>query len=469
MNSTRINISLSNSQRALLRILRVASISLVVASVSTVSLLAQRSTYPEGEFEQRRARLCEQLKSGSDAASSTVILFSSSLPRYGVRSRQDHDFYYLTGVESKNTVLVIEVATCKSLLFQPFQGKREKFIDGPNWLDTPEAGQRLGFEVDSVAYLAEYLARKRKPGKQTLWVRLSERDEVDLSRSEKSIYLGRRERSPWGGQPSEDAWRIEELRKRYPFYDLEDITPHLDRLRLIKTKAERGILRRAGAASARGIAAAIAETRAGRYEYHLEAAAKAVFLQEGAEMEAYPAIVGSGPNGLLWHYNDNSRKLEDGDLIVMDYGGSWAYQTMDITRTWPVSGEFTEIQERAYRAVLEAQKAIIAAMLPGATRAETREICRKIYDKWGFEDKDAHGAGHYVGMAVHDVGDSSLPFEPGMVIAVEPILEIPEHNIHIRIEDTVLITEGEPEILSAEVPKEVEDLLALVGSKPAGK
>ncbi len=137
---------------------------------------------------------------------------------------------------------------------------------------------------------------------------------------------------------------------------------------------------------------------------------------------------------------------------------------MDITRTWPVNGKFDEVQERAYRAVLEAQKAIIAATRPGATRRETTAIRREIYDHWGFKDKPAHGAGHFVGLSVHDVGDGSLPFEPGMVIAVEPIIEIPERNIHIRIEDTVLITEGEPEVLSAAVPKEVDELLGLVGS-----
>ncbi|MCY4560580.1 MAG: M24 family metallopeptidase, partial [Chloroflexi bacterium] len=105
-----------------------------------------------------------------------------------------------------------------------------------------------------------------------------------------------------------------------------------------------------------------------------------------------------------------------------------------------------------------------AAMRPGATRRETTAICREIYDRWGFEDKPAHGAGHFVGLSVHDVGDGALPFEPGMVIAVEPIIELPERNIHIRIEDTVLITEGDPEILSAAVPKEVDELLALIGS-----
>ncbi len=429
---------------------------------AVTAAMAQRATYPPEEFTERRAKLCDHLDGGA------VLIFSETMPRYGARFRQDHDFFYLTGYEGRNAVLLLEVDGCKANLYLPHQGDREKFIDGPNWLYAPGKAEGTGFEVDHLAYLPEHLARRRGrlPGEggKLLWMRLGERDELDLARSEKGLYLGRREQNPWSGQPTEQAHQIATIRSRYPYAELRDLTPHLDRLRMIKTPREIDILRRAGKVSAEGIAAAIRATRAGGWEYELEAAAKHVFLKHGAEMEAYPAIVGSGPNGLIWHWVRNDRQLEDGDLVVMDYGASFAYMTMDITRTWPITGTFDEVQERAYRAVLEAQKAIIAAMRPGATRRETTAICREIYDRWGFEDKPAHGAGHFVGLSVHDVGDSSLPFEPGMVIAVEPIIEIPERNIHIRIEDTVLVTEGEPEILSAAVPKEVDALLALVGS-----
>ena len=438
------------------------SLLLPLLCLAAAEATAQRATYPPEEFTERRARLCERLEEGA------VLMFSETMPRYGVRFRQDHDFYYLTGYEGRNAALLLEVDSCDAQLYLPHQGDREKFIDGPNWLYAPEAAEGHGVEVDHLAYLPEHLARRRgrMPGEtgKLLWMRLGERDELDLARSEKGLYLGRREQNPWGGQPTEQAQQVQTIRTRYPYVELRDLTPHLDRLRMIKTPREIEILRRAGKVSADGISAAIAATGDGAWEYELEAAAKHVFLQHGAEMEAYPAIVGSGPNGLIWHWVKNDRQMEDGDLLVMDYGASFAYMTMDITRTWPVNGKFDELQERAYRAVLEAQKAIIAAMRPGATRAETTEICRAIYDRWGFEDKPAHGAGHFVGLSVHDVGDGALPFEPGMVIAVEPIIEIPERNIHIRIEDTVLITEGEPEILSAAVPKEVDELLALVGS-----
>lgn len=151
----------------------------------------------------------------------------------------------------------------------------------------------------------------------------------------------------------------------------------------------------------------------------------------------------------------------------MDYGGALDYLAIDITRTWPASGVLDELQERAYRCSLEAEKAIIAAMKPGVTRDQTREIGRAIYEKHSFPG--GAGAGHFVGMSVHDAGDSSLPFQPGMVIAVEPIVEDATKQLHVRIEDTVLITDTGAEFLTGGVPKEMEEVLALVRQGRAAK
>ena len=271
--------------------------------------------------------------------------------------------------------------------------------------------------------------------------------------------------NPLGSYPSEDAWRVEKLRKTFPYYELEDISPHIDTLRMIKSPREIETLQGNGWVSAEAHRQAMEVTRVGGWEYEIEAEATYVMLKHGAEGAGYAAIVGSGPNSNAWHYSDSSRQLQDGDIIVMDYGASMGYQTIDITRTWPANGKFTELQERAYRCVLEAEKAIIAAMKPGVTRQETREIAAAIFTKWGFENQYPGGAGHFVGMSVHDVGDSSLPLQAGMVIAVEPIIDIPEEDLHVRIEDTVLITETGNVVLSAHVPKEVEEILALVGKR----
>ncbi|MEM1247670.1 MAG: Xaa-Pro peptidase family protein [Acidobacteriota bacterium] len=449
------------------RTLSIAALTVTLLGVAAVD--AQRFTYPPEEFQERRETLCEAVRKDSGDAPALIALFARTKAQTAMRFRQDHDFFYVTGNSNSNAALLIDANNCDSWLFLVTQTAREASRDGWNWLYQDGAAETHGFrEIRPLSYFEEFLARRRISGQQSLYVRLSERDDMDHSRSDTAIYTARRMVNPWGAQPTEDAWRVTQWRERYPYYQLSDISPVIDRLRMIKRPLEKDALRRGGQVSAAAIQAAIEVTRPGGWEYELEAEASYVLDKNGAEHHAYAAIVGSGPNGNVWHYNDNGARLEEGELIVMDYGGSFGYQTMDITRTWPVSGSFDELQERAYRATLEAQKAIIAAMKPGATRAQTREICRRIYDKWGFEDQPAYGAGHFVGMAVHDVGDYDAPFEPGMVIAVEPIIEITEHNLHIRIEDTVLITEDEPEILSAEVPKELEDVAALVG-KRAGK
>jgi Xaa-Pro aminopeptidase len=419
---------------------------------------AERVGYPPEEFTVRRAALAKALGEG------TLLLFGSTMPANGVRFRQDNDFYYFTGSEDLNTVLLMDAATGETHLFLPTQSESEIRSDGRNWLGQPDAAKERGFtSVQPLPMLNEVLARRRGGGgPQTLWLRLSERDEVDDSRGNKATSLARRYNNPFGAQPSEDAWRVETIRSRYPYYELRDVTPQVDTLRVIKSPREIEILKANGRISADAIRRAIEITRPGRFEYELEAEATYHLFRNGVQANGYPAIVGTGPNVNIWHYQDNGRRMNAGDLVVMDYGGSLDYQVIDITRTWPVSARFDELQLRAYQCALETQKAIIAAMRPGATRDQTREISRAIYKKWGFADQRPASAGHFVGMSVHDVGDYRAPFRPGMVIAVEPIIEVPEKQLHVRIEDTVLITEGDPLILSAAVPKEVDEVLALM-------
>lgn len=418
---------------------------------------AERLGYPAEEFTARRQALARSLGDGY------VLLFGQTMPPAGIRFRQDNDFYYVTGNEDLNAVLLMDTAKGEAHLFLATQGAAEIRADGKNWLTLGDQAKGRGFtSIQPISMLTETLARLGGGGRQALWVRLSERDEVDDSRGGVALNHARRMNNPWGGQPSEDAWRIDALRSRYPYFDLRDLAPAIDALRVIKTPREVEILTLNGRLSAEAIRRAIEMTRPGRFEYELEAEATYHLFKNGVQGNGYPAIVGTGPNVNVWHYQDNGRRMEAGDLVVMDYGGSLDYQVIDITRTWPVSGRFDELQLKAYQCALEAQKAIIAAMVPGATRDRTREIGKRIFEKWGFGDQRAPSAGHFVGMSVHDVGVYKDAFRPGMVIAVEPIVEIPDKHLHVRIEDTVLVTEHGPVILSSAVPKEVDEVLALM-------
>jgi Xaa-Pro aminopeptidase len=418
---------------------------------------AERMGYTAEEFATRRQRLAKVLQRG------TLLMFGATMPTPGVRFRQDNDFFYLTGNESLNAALVMDAASGQSHIFLPKLSAVEVRFEGPNWLDEADAARKYGFaSIQPLQALHEFLVRRRAAsGSEVLWTRLSDRDAVNQGRTDMALSTARRLANPFAQHPSEDALRVSALRDKFPYYDIQDVIPHLDRLRLIKTPREIEILRYNGRISAQAIRRAIEATAPGRFEYELEAEATHWLLKHGMQAAAYPAIVGSGPMGNRWHYEDNGRQMSAGELVVMDYAGSLDYLTVDITRTWPVSGRFTDAQRKAYQAVLDAQKAIIAAIRPGVTRDTVRTLAQNTLREHGFDPRYAY-SGHYVGLSVHDVGDWSLPFEAGMAMAIEPIIDIPEQQLHIRVEDTILVTPTGAEILTGELPKEVGGLLALI-------
>ena len=420
---------------------------------------AQRTGFPPEEFAARRQKLAAAVADGA------ILLFGASQPQPGARFRQDNDFYYLTGNESLNAALLIDAATSTSQLFLPAQDAVEIRYNGANWLQEPTAAARYGFTaVRPLTELHDALARRRSvAGPSVLWARLSERDHVNVGRYDVALGLARRLANPFAQHLSEDAARVAALRAQFPYLDVRDVTPQLDRLRLIKTPREIEVLTRNGRLSAEAMARAVRATAPGRYEYELEAEAWYWMARGGSQAPAYPAIVASGPMGNRWHYEENSRQMQAGELVVMDYGASLDYLTMDITRTWPVSGRFSDVQLKAYRTVLAAQEAMIAAIRPGVTRDAIRTIAQDIYRRDGFDPAYAY-IGHYVGMSVHDVGDWNLPFEAGMVLAIEPIIDLPDQQLHVRIEDTVLVTPTGATVLTSAVPKDVDGITRLVGS-----
>jgi Xaa-Pro aminopeptidase len=418
-------------------------------------LSAERLGYPPAEFAGRRQALAKALGRG------TLVLFGRTEPQAGIRFRQDNDFYYLTGNEDLNAAMALDAATGAATLYLPRQTAGEIRADGKNWLTDEEAGKPWGFAaIRPLDELPIVFARLSGSAEPLLWLRLAAGDDSDINRGEHATDLARRLVNVGGTQLSEDASRAAYFRAHFPVLQISDVTPFIDRMRTIKSAREIEVLRANGRISAEAIRRAILATRQNGYEYEIEAEATYWMYRNGVQGNSFAPIVGSGPNVNVWHYAANGRQYKDGDLVVMDYGGALDYLGVDITRTWPVSGVFTPDQLKAYECALEAQKAIIAAMTVGATRAETRDIGQAIYKKHGFPG--GASAGHYVGMSVHDVGDGSLPFQPGMVIAVEPIVEDASKQLHVRIEDTVLITDKGPEVLTPGVPKEIADVLALV-------
>ena len=421
------------------------------------SASAERMGYPPGEFAARREKLAQAVQKG------LIVMFGATEATPGLRFRQDNDFFYLTGNEALNGVLVIDAATKASHLFLPKLTAVQIRYEGGNWLDEPDAAKAHAFSsIQPISALGEFLGRRRGvSGEEAFWTRLSERDDVGGGRIDAAIEAGRRLVNPFAFATNQDATRIAALRLQFPYYAFRDVTPHIDRLRLIKTPREIEILRYSGRISAEAMKRAIQATAVGKYEYELEAEATYWHVKHGMQSAAYPAIVGSGPMGNQWHYEASGRQMKAGELVVMDYAGALDQLTTDITRTWPVSGRFSDAQRKAYDCVLETQKAIIAAIKPGVTRDTVAKLAQDIYKRHGFDPVNAY-VGHYVGLSVHDVGDWNAPFEAGMVMAIEPIIDLPEQQLHIRVEDTILVTPAGAEILTPGLPKEVDELLALI-------
>ena len=424
-------------------------------------IYAQRIGFSKTEFMQRRSTLMQTVKDG------VIVLFGEAEPQPGSHFRQDNDFFYYSGVSDFNAILLLASRTGEAFLFMPPQTPREEMMEGPNLLKDPGAADKSGFTaVHPLSYFDEFLARRVHGEGLIFHLRLSPRDTIDNSRWETRIFSGRKNRTHYNAQISLDDFRIKKLKEQYPMCEFRDVTSHIDAMRLIKTPEEIAVLRRNGRISAEAVKAAMLGTKPGVFEYEIEAEAMFVILKQGARGAAYPPIVGSGPNSCIWHYEKNSRRVEKGDLVLMDFGADLDHMCMDISRTWPVSGGFSSEQKEAYQIVLEVQKACIEAYRPGVTQEQVRaHVTRRMSEK-GLDPRGLRGGfGHQVGMSTHDVSGIDGVLKEGMVFAIEPGLYYPDKNIGIRIEDTVLITADGCEVLTHGVPKEIEDIECLMAGR----
>ncbi|MDO8836618.1 MAG: Xaa-Pro peptidase family protein [Vicinamibacterales bacterium] len=420
----------------------------------------QRTGYSAEEFARRRQVIMKETGGG------LIVLFGNDRRDPGTHFRQDNDFFYLTGRDDVNAILVMVPKTGASHLFLPEQNPREIMIDGPNLLKDPKGAERAGMTaIYGLGFFDEFLARNLSSQGHTIHMRLSPRDALDGSRSESDLFYARRSRIHYNDQLPIDYYRIAKMKDRYPSFAFVDITPAIDAMRVIKSAEEIAVLRRNGRVSAEAVKQAMLASRPGVFEYELEAAAIGTVLKHGAKGPAYAPIVGSGPNSCVWHYDENGRQTVDGDIVLMDFGADLDHQAMDITRTWPVNGVFTKEQREVYQLVLEVQKACIEAYKPGVTNADVQQYVADRMKAKGIDPGELRGGfGHGVGLATHDVPLGPVLRE-GMVFAIEPALYFPEKNLGVRIEDTVLITKDGVEVLTREVPKEIADIEALMATR----
>ena len=289
--------------------------------------------------------------------------------------------------------------------------------------------------------------------------------------------------------------RAEAKQGRHAPHEMVALEHVLNEMRLFKSRGEIERMREAARIAAAAHVRAMRFCRPGRYEYEIEAELRHEFARWRADISYLP-IVGGGANGCILHYRENESVLNDGELLLIDAGCEYQTYASDITRTFPVNGRFTDAQRAAYEVVLEANRAAIDAVRVGNDWNRPHEVAVEVLTagmvKLGllkgrvpsliksqeYRRFYMHRTGHWLGMDVHDVGDYKIGdawrlLEPGMVLTIEPGLYVapgtrgvpPElRNLGIRIEDDVLVTEGEPEVLTEGVPKSVAEIEALMSA-----
>lgn len=238
----------------------------------------------------------------------------------------------------------------------------------------------------------------------------------------------------------------------------------LARLRATHEPEEMARLERAVEITRAGHEAAARATVPGVTERDVQTKIEYAFFSNGATGLSYGSIVGSGANGAVLHWVRNDRALKAGDLVVVDAAAEYGRYASDVTRTYPVSGRFTEEQAKAYRAVYQAQEDIFAAIKPGVSMADLQKVAEASLKRAGYLEAFIHGFGHFVGLDVHDAGRYDLPLPVGAVFTVEPGVYLPDRGFGVRIEDEVLVTETGYRLLSAKIPRKLEDVEAWVAA-----
>lgn len=433
----------------------------------------------KAEYARRRKHLMSMMESDSIAVIPAAHECTRSRDTEYV-FRQDSDFYYLTGFNEPDAVLVLipgrragqVVMFCRDR--DPELELWHGYRKGPEGVVT-DCGMDDGFPIGDIDDILPGLIE----GKQHIYYAMGRH--ADFDQQVMGWVNQIRSQIRVGAKPPGD------------FIDLDFL---LHEQRLFKSAAELRLMRRAGEISAAAHCRAMRECRPGRYEYQLEAAILHEFADNGARSPAYTSIVGGGVNACVLHYTENTDKLRDGDLVLIDAGCEYQGYAADITRTFPVNGRFSPEQKALYDLALKAQLAAIKKIKPGNTwnqshdatvRVITRGLIelgllkgdeKQLIKDGAYRDFYMHRAGHWLGLDVHDVGDYRVAgkwrqLEPGMVMTIEPGIYVAPNNtkvakkwrgIGVRIEDDIVVTADGCEILTADVPKTTEAIEALMAA-----
>jgi Xaa-Pro aminopeptidase len=398
-----------------------------------------------------------------------VVLRGSVEEEFGEvgRFRQNNWFMYLTGCEVPGAFVLLDPFASgddRETLYLPARDPFQERWTGPQMGPGDEAVRKFGFrEVrDSAELGADVRAAVEKAAKSgrrpTIFTIAPSGKEARYTR---------------------DGGFAEFLKQLGPAngpgaYAVADASGALGELRRAKSAAELDPLGRAVAITEEAQRDAAHAIGPGRWEYEVEAVIMAAFLRNGAQRAGFPSIVGSGIYSTVLHYADNAKRIDAGDLVVVDIGAEYNFYTADLTRTWPASGRFTPRQREVYQLVLDAQEAAARAYAPGMTvrdlyavavdtmrRSPLRDAKGKTLDGYFI-----HGLSHFLGMDVHDVGDYAPALKPGDVITIEPGIYLAEEKLGVRIEDDYLVTESGLVKLTKSLPSSPDEIERMLARTP---
>ncbi len=438
----------------------------VLAALLACAVLSDaRVRQPNAEYQARRAKL-------RAAVNAPVVLFGYTGREEASLVKaffQENNFYYLTGHNQPGAALLLIPEPPKGktfegpreILYLPPHDPAQERWDGPEMGPTdPGIAERTGFAaVESFGGLRGDLEKLSKIF-ASFYTILPQATDV--------------------GYPSAANWEAW-LKQVLPQADFQDIAPQLGAMRQVKSPGELALLQHAIDLSVDAQLDAMKMVRPGLKEYQVAARMEYIHKLGGCDREAYEPVVGAGFNSTILHHGAGDTEIKDGDIVVLDVAGEYGGYAADITRTLPANGKFTPRQWEIYEIVLGAQNAALAALKPGMTfaRGGPNSLFDIAYNYLNTHGVDKQGKrlgrnfisalGHQMGLEVQDAGDPYRPLEPGMVVTMEPGIYIPEESLGVRIEDDVLITENGYKLLTARLPRtveEIEKIMAEAQSKP---
>ncbi len=458
---------------------------LLILVANSLAIFSQEKHYYQTDFEiedfsKRRKKIYDAIGSNS------IALIQGEDGVTGFRIfRQTNSFYYLCGLEIPHAYLLLNGYYKRATLYLPHRDEGRERIQGKilSAEDGELVKQLTGVDhVRGLEFLShDLLDGLYEPPAPFLYTPLSPAETGNDSRDELLYGQALVSADPWDGQDTREARLQQSLNERFPQYEIRDLSPILDSMRLIKSQSEIEMIRKATQIAGLGIIEAMRSTSPGVYEYQLDAAAKYIFYVHGSQGDGYSSIIGGGTNAYLGHYFHKTDVLKDGDLVLMDYAPDYGYYTSDVTRIWPVNGKFDIDQRALYSYIVAYRDALFRYIKPGVTSGYVLEnaaadmkkyLVGKTFAKPSHLKAVQNGVefrGHFqhpVGMAVHDVGNvHNVPLQVGMVFTIDPMIWIPEERSYIRIEDMALVIEDGVENLSAFVPSSIDEVEKTIGEK----